>query len=131
MSDAPMRVEGVDDFVRGIRELERVAPIEVNDELAEVAERTILPVAEKYTPVGDGRSGTPGRLKAGTKIVKVRGVPAFVNKQPYANTQHWGRKTRGAVTGARFVPRAVKDTIGEVTREIEERLSRLLERHLR
>lgn len=126
---APVRVTGLDEFVRGMRELERVAPGELNDELTRIA-TGFLPDIQAKTPIGDGRSGEPGRLKAATKITRVRGKPAFSNGQVYANTIHWGRKTRGVVRATRFIWDTVASKKDVLEREMGAGLNRLLEKHL-
>jgi len=129
VSGEPFRVVGVEQFVRGVRELERVAPSELNDELTEVA-GGLLPAIRESTPVGDGSGGDPGRLRAGTTVVKVRGKPAFVNRQPYANTLHYGRRRRGVVKATKFVVRPVVAAAAHVEHEMTERLNRLLAKYL-
>lgn len=129
-----MRVEGVHDFVLAMRQLQRVAPGALNDELAEIAEQVILPKAHSLTPVGDGRSGEPGRLQAGTEVVKrPMNGPVFVNKLPYANTRFWGRKQLqgfpNVVEGARSVTRAIHEEQPAVVEAMTKSLDKLIAEH--
>jgi hypothetical protein len=113
-----------------MRELERHAPAELNDGMAEIAEGVALPAIRQHTPLGDGRGGDPGRLQRETKVMKVRGKPTFQNRQPYANTEHWGRKRRGVVRSIAFVARGLLDTRAAIEHAGIELLNRLLKKHL-
>lgn len=100
---APVRAFGIAEFTRAMRRLETVVPTEVDDLFAEVMEDDLLPEIRAATPEGDGRSGTPGRLRDSTTVVKARGRPSIENRRVYANTIHWGRIRRGYVRASRFV----------------------------
>lgn len=125
--EGPVRVTGPEQFSAAIRRLERDLPVEVDALVTEAAEET-LPTVREYTPVGSGRSGPPGRLRDATTVVKVRGRPGFMNRQPYANTEHWGRRRRGVVRGTRFVVKAVEASRPLIEQTIERGLNRLLSR---
>jgi hypothetical protein len=127
---APMRVVGLDGFQRACRELERIVPGEVDDMLTGIMEDDLLPTIQEDTPVGDGRSGTPERLKNATRVAKVRGRPGFVNTKVYANTIHWGRKKRGVVVGRKFIWDAAKRHRVVIEQRLEAGVNRLIEQRL-
>lgn len=139
MPGSPMRVTGLAEFAAGIRELERTLPAELDAEVTAVAE-TLLPAIKANTPVGDGRGGTPGRLRDATHVGVVRGRPGILNSRPYANAIHWGRKEwpkMGAsnsrpsvIEGRRFAYDTVKEKMDVIEVELARRMNLLLERLL-
>lgn len=124
-----MRVDGLQKLVAGLRELERIVPGEVDDLTATAIEEEVLPEARQHTPVGTGRSGSPGRLRDATRVT-VRGRPALVNRKAYANTRHWGRRRRGVVIGVRFVWDAAREHADDVATRIGRGIDDLMQRHL-
>lgn len=126
----PMRVIGLDEVITGLRRLERTVPGEVDDMLVAIMETDLLDDVREETPVGSGRSGSPGRLKAATRVGKVRGRPAFVNAKVYAPTIHWGRVRRGRVVGRRFIWDAVRANRDVLERKLTTGVSELIDKHL-
>lgn len=126
----PMRVIGLGQLVRGLRDLERVVPGEVDDMLVDIMEDALLDDIQEETPVGTGRSGTPGRLKAATRVGRVRGKPAFVNAKVYAPTIHWGRRRRGRVVGRKFIWDPVRANKATLERKLTQGVSELIRKHL-
>lgn len=127
---APMRVVGLAELGQVMRELERTIPGELDDMLVEVMEDDLLGDIQERTPVGTGRSGTPGRLKDATRVGKVRGKPAFVNPKVHAATIHWGRVRRGRVVGRRFIWDAVKDNRATLEQRLTAGATRLIQQRL-
>ena len=71
-------------LTRALRELQRVAPVAVDDAMERVARTAVLPVA---------RTGLRGSLKGSTVVKATTQGPQFVNTKVYANVQHWGGHT--------------------------------------
>lgn len=86
MAPQPVKVEGLADLRRALRDLEKKAPRELNKALRLAMEPVEL-VASSRTPRDTGRLQQSNRVAVrGTRVV-------LRNTQPYANTIHWGRKT--------------------------------------
>ena len=120
-----------------MRELNRVAPAELDAAMVRVSERTILPAARSLTP---RRSGA---LAASTRVVQTPKGVAFTNPKVYANVQHFGGQTWHArsgplhsvkspgpgITGKRFITRAVEHNPA-FDRAMLDELEALVLRHL-
>lgn len=123
MADA-VRIEGLNELRRALRDMERTAPRELNKALKEAMEPVEL-VASSRTPRDSGRlQGSNRVVTRGAKVV-------LQNRQPYANTIHWGRKV--ARNTGRAVPSVVKgrpwlyDTLQEQRDEVGRRVIRSIE----
>lgn len=105
--------------------MERSAPRELNKAVKAAMEPVEL-VASARTPRGD-----TGRLQASNRVVTRGAKVVLVNRQPYANTIHWGRLT--AKNTGRPVVSVVKgrpwlyDTLMEQRDEVGRRVIRSIE----
>lgn len=123
-----VRVEGLRELRRALKDMESSAPRELNKALRQAMEPVEL-VASSYTP-----RGSTGNLQSSNQVATRGDRIVLRNRLPYANTLHWGRKTLRGVpsvvkrrpwfTGALYYQR---DEIGRIMiRETERFIERRL-----
>ena len=136
---ASVDVSGVDDFRRFMDDLTRgKLPKQVIGDLGREVRSQALPAAAAEAPVGDGRSGPAGRLRASGRVRRgqrgrgaqrhpvirlVFGSPITV---PYAGVIHWGSPTRN-IAANQFVTRAIARTRPAIEQALDARLLRFLQ----
>jgi hypothetical protein len=120
-----VRIEGLNELRRALRDMERTAPRELNKAVKEAMQPVEL-VASARTPRGD-----TGNLQASNRITTKGARVVLQNTAPYANTIHWGRKV--AKNTGRPVVSIVKgrpwmyDTLMEQRDEVGRRVIRSIE----
>lgn len=124
----PIQVDGLRSLQAALKAVEKGAPREAGKAIRKALEPVEL-VASSRTPTDTG-------LLQRSNRVTVRGVSkvAIVNKQPYANAIHWGRKRNRGVPSVIKARPFIYDTVQEqrevigrtVIREIELFISREL-----
>jgi len=116
-----IQVAGLKELRRDLGVMDKALPREVSKANKAAAE-IIAAEARSRAPRRSGRLATS--IKAGTS-----GPRALVRSRlPYANTIHWGRLTRGPVTGRPFISEAIEtkkddfiDKLGDVIEALSSR----------
>ena len=139
-----MEVHGLTDLVAAMRELQRIAPHELDAALLRLTEKDVIPAskalaAQRFSGAAP-RDGTSKRLADSTRAVPTpRGV-AVVNSKVYANVQNWGGRTThaisrggGAVGGEIKASHFLSDAAYEnpvLYADLERAFTALVEKHL-
>jgi hypothetical protein len=143
-----VKFDGVASFTAQMRELARVAPVELDAALVRVGEEVVVPASKnRANSVFSGATphdGTSARLADQTRAVRTPKGAAIVNDKVYANVQDRGGRTwhaqsrvgRSAMPAGRGVP-ATHFISGAVFDDpaffvaLERELDLLVERHLK
>jgi phage gpG-like protein len=130
-----------------MRELARVAPVELDAALVRVGEETIVPASKSRAQAAFSgappHDGTSVRLADQTKMVPTPKGAAIVNDKVYANVQNWGGRTHGAISrvgrsampkgsgvpATHFISDAARDNPA-FTAAMERELAALVTKHL-
>lgn len=92
--DVAVRVEGLSQFRKDIRAIDRALDKELRGDIKEGLERAVLPMARALAP------HRTGRLAASLRVRAVGNRASITSRLPYANVQHWGGNVgRGRVSG--------------------------------
>ena len=142
-----MDVRQFESFTLRMRELARVAPVELDAALVRVGEEVVVPASQRRAQAvfsgAPPHDGTTARLADQTRVVPTPKGAAVVNSKVYANVQNWGGHTwhaqsrigrsampKGAgVPGTRFISDAAKDS-PEFNAAIDRELSSLISKYL-
>lgn len=124
MADA-VRIEGLNELRKALRDMERTAPRELNKAVKEAMIPVEL-VASARTP-----RGSTGTLQASNRVVTRGAKVVLQNRAPYANTIHWGRKVArntGRPVASKVAARPwLYDTLKEQEDEIGRRVIKSIE----
>lgn len=128
MRDAGVEIEGMRELRRTLRKAgDDLGDLKaLNKDAAEIAAR----VSASMAPIGKGKSGNPGRLKAsirasGTKTAGI--IRAGKKAVPYAPPVHWGWFKRGIMPQP-FLSEGAKNSEGQWLPVYEVGLDKIIQR---
>lgn len=117
-----VEVKGLRDLRKALAAMDKKAPRELNKALKKAGTDLVLVVADSDTPADSGS------LRDANRVTTKGNAVIFRNTKPYANTIHWGRKTRGVVTPTPYFAAAVVTQSSQIEafvyREIEAFVAR-------
>lgn len=134
MTDA-IRIEGLRELRRGLKQIEKSAPRELNKAIKASVSDIVLPQARSQTPRASG--ALAGATRVGSRGDRI----TLRNPKPYANTIHWGRlawprqghprAVPSPVKGTHFLTGSIDDNRFRIASTVVEEIEQLIDRSFR